>query len=144
GAPNYVIADNYFQGAFGGSFLNPQFLIAAAAPLWPGGADKSGVTAGCATGQANCDLHSVVDANGMPKGSDLYKPTTANVVDNPLTTKETGDYAVNTIQPRSQPFSPGTTPGKQLPPLKTPTIGDRLSAKGIDWAWYSGGWDNAA
>jgi len=24
-----------------------------------------------------------------------------------------------------------------------PTIGDRLTAKGIDWAWYSGGWDDA-
>ena len=27
--PNYVIADNFFQAAFGGSFLNHQFLIAA-------------------------------------------------------------------------------------------------------------------
>jgi acid phosphatase len=144
GAPNYVIADNFFQGAFGGSFLNHQVLIAAAAPQWPGGADTSGVTTGCGSGQANCDLHSVVDANGMPKGYDLYKPTIANVVDGALTTKEIGDYAVNTIQPTSQPFSPGTAPGRQLPPLKTPTIGDRLSAKGIDWAWYSGGWDNAA
>jgi len=77
GAPNYVIADNFFQGAFGGSFLNHQFLIAAAAPQWPGGADKSGATTGCGSGQANCDLHSVVDTNGMPKGYDLYKPTIA-------------------------------------------------------------------
>ena len=143
-APNHVITDNFFQGAFGGSFLNHQFLIAAAAPQWPGGADKSGVTTGCATGQANCDLHSVVDANGMPKGYDLYKPTRADVVDGALTTKDDGGFAVNTIQPTSQPFSPGTAPGRQLPPLKTPTIGDRLSAKDVDWAWYSGGWDNAA
>jgi phospholipase C len=34
GAPNYVIADNFFQGAFGGSFLNHQYLIAAQAPQW--------------------------------------------------------------------------------------------------------------
>ena len=27
---DYVIADNFFQGAFGGSFLNHQWLIAAA------------------------------------------------------------------------------------------------------------------
>ena len=32
GAPNYVIADHFFQAAFGGSFLNHQYLIAAAAP----------------------------------------------------------------------------------------------------------------
>jgi phospholipase C len=31
-----------------------------------------------------------------------------------------------------------------LPPLTNPTIGDRLSAKGVDWAWYAGGWDDAA
>jgi phospholipase C len=24
-----------------------------------------------------------------------------------------------------------------------PTIGDRLTAKGLDWAWYSGGWNAA-
>ena len=34
--PNYAIADNFFQGAFGGSFLNHQWLIAAASPTWPG------------------------------------------------------------------------------------------------------------
>ena len=31
GAPNYVVADRFFQGAFGGSFLNHQYLIAARA-----------------------------------------------------------------------------------------------------------------
>src|SRR6266568_5167567 len=31
GAPNYVIADDFFQGAFGGSFLSHQYLIAAQA-----------------------------------------------------------------------------------------------------------------
>ena len=175
-APNYAIEDDFFQGAFGGSFLNHQFLVAAQAPLWPGGADGSGVQTGCATGQANCDLHSIVDANGepMPTGYDLYKPTTTagavtgspKAADTQLTQKGTdatgtscavpagaatppagttcGDYAVNTIQPMSQPYSPGTAVGKRLPPLKTPTIGDRLSAKGVSWAWYSGGWDNAA
>src|SRR5256885_13310926 len=24
-----------------------------------------------------------------------------------------------------------------------PTIGDRLSEKGVSWAWYSGGWNDA-
>src|SRR5439155_11130592 len=30
-----------------------------------------------------------------------------------------------------------------LPPQTAKTIGDTLSAKGIDWAWYSGGWNQA-
>src|SRR5947209_4481589 len=34
GAPKYVIADRFFQAAFGGSFLNHQYLIAAQAPQW--------------------------------------------------------------------------------------------------------------
>ena len=36
GAPNYVIADSFFQSAFGGSFLNHQFLVAAAPPPFAG------------------------------------------------------------------------------------------------------------
>src|SRR6201990_2516137 len=36
GAPNYVIADSFFQAAFGGSFLNHQYLIAGAAPQFVG------------------------------------------------------------------------------------------------------------
>ena len=31
--PKYVVADNFFQAAFGGSFLNHQWLIAARSPL---------------------------------------------------------------------------------------------------------------
>src|SRR5207302_11344859 len=31
--PHYAILDNFFPGAFGGSFLNHQYLVAAAAPL---------------------------------------------------------------------------------------------------------------
>jgi len=49
--PDYAISDNYFQGAFGGSFLNHQWLIAAATPVWP----KASVVN---DGSAN-DLHSV-------------------------------------------------------------------------------------
>ena len=30
-----------------------------------------------------------------------------------------------------------------LPPQTGTTIGDELSAKGVSWAWYSGGWSNA-
>src|SRR4051794_1051470 len=132
GHPSYAIADRFFQAAFGGSFLNHQWLIAAASPTFPG---------------APADLHSLVDDNGFPTTYPLYKPTRA-VRDSALTVAcdsphpaglACGDFAVNTIQPPFQPFGSGT----QLPAQKAPTIGDRLSARGVDWAWYSGGWSNA-
>ena len=40
-----------------------------------------------------------------------------------------------------------TAGGITLPAISDkdyPNIGDRLSGKGIDWNWYSGGWDDAA
>jgi acid phosphatase len=152
GAPNYLIADNFFQGSFGGSFLNHQWLIAAAAPQWPGA-----VADGSAT-----DLHSVIGADGSPGNYPLHPST--GLKDGALTQAANadgsclvpagaptppagtvcGDYAVNTIQPTYQPFAPGTADARKLPPVTSPTIGDRLSGAGVDWAWYSGGWDNAA
>ncbi|HKF69924.1 MAG TPA: alkaline phosphatase family protein, partial [Vicinamibacterales bacterium] len=140
GHPRYAIADNFFQAAFGGSFLNHQWLVAAASPVFAG-APQSGAD----------DLHSVVDANGFPNNSyPLYHPATA-VKDSQLTVKcpssvaglACGDFAVNTTQPLFQPFMPGTAMTRRLPALSTPTIGDRLNAAGVDWAWYSGGWSNA-
>lgn len=163
GAPRHLVADRFFQAAFGGSFLNHQWLIAARTPEWVG-ADRSGTQEGCTTGPARCDLHSAVDANGMPGATPLYQPSTP-VKDNPLTVAgdgqggcrpsyagavtppagtACGDFVVNTIQPAFQPYAPGTPPGRRLPPLTTPTIGDRLSAAGVSWAWYGGGWANAA
>jgi phospholipase C len=52
-----------------------------------------------------------------------------------------GDYAVNTIQPLTQPTS--SNPIK-LPAQTGKTIGDELTVAGVSWAWYSGGWSNAA
>jgi phospholipase C len=122
-AQRYTLADNYFQGAFGGSFLNHQWLIAARTPLFAGAASDGGA----------CDIHSVVDSNGMPTaGHDLA-----------LTTLADGDWAVNTIQPFNPPYAANTPACRRLPPLNAPTIGDRLTNAGIGWAWYSGGWDDA-
>jgi len=140
GHPHYVIADRFFQSAFGGSFLNHQWLIAARSPEWVG-ALKDG---------SSNDLHSIIDSNGMPNNYPLYTAT-GLVQDTQLTVKcpsplpglACGDYAVNTTQPTYQPYSPGTAVAKRLPPLSTPTIGDKLSHAHIDWAWYSGGWSNA-
>src|SRR5947208_12875315 len=131
GHPHYAIADDFFQSAFGGSFLNHQWLIAAATPLWPGAAASN---------------HSIVDSNGMPTSYPLYHAT-GPVLDRALTQLcpsavpglACGDYAVNTIQPAYQPFKRSP----QLPPQTGTTIGDELSAAGVSWAWYSGGWSNA-
>ncbi len=129
--PHYAIADDFFQSAFGGSFLNHQWLIAAATPTWPG---------------APVSNHSIIDANGMPNNYPLYHATGA-VLDRQVTqlcpsavaNRACGDYAVNTIQPAYQPFKGSP----QLPPQTGTTIGDELSAAGVSWAWYSGGWSNA-
>ena len=135
------ISDRFFQAAFGGSFLNHQWLVAAASPVFQNARND---------GSAD-DLHSLVDGNGMPTSYPLYTATGA-VKDAALTVPCTsphpaglacGDYAVNTIQPFYQPYAPGTAEARRLPPQTHATIGDRLSAKGVDWAWYSGGWSNA-
>src|SRR6185312_13645643 len=39
-ARRYTLCDNFFMGAFGGSFLNHQYLVAAQPPFYPG-ADKT-------------------------------------------------------------------------------------------------------
>jgi phospholipase C len=141
-APAYAIADNFFQGAFGGSFLNHQVLIAAQPPVFTN-ADQSG---------GSNDLHSIVDSNGMPTSYPLYTAT-GPVKDGALTEKcsqpgippgtACGDWAVNTIQPFYQPYAPGTAVARRLPPQTGTTIGDELSQAGVSWAWYSGGWSNA-
>ena len=135
-APNYVVLDQFFQAAFGGSFLNHQYLVAAAAPTFAAGS------------------HSVLDANGFPNATyPLY--TTTGVTDGadtqacglPTTIAglACGDFAVNTVQPPFQPTSPfGAKMDTLVDDTTTPlTIGDRLTDAKVSWAWYTGGWDNA-
>jgi phospholipase C len=147
GHPQYAIADNFFQASFGGSFLNHQWLVAASNPVWPNALNDGSTD----------DLHSVVDENGMPTSYPLYVSPGTGLKDTALTVSCNppagvpaapagvlcGDYAVNTIQPPYQPYAPGTPESRRLPPQTAPTIGDRLSGAGVDWAWYSGGWSNA-
>src|SRR3954467_11954733 len=121
GAPNYVIADHFFQAAFGGSFLNHQYLVAARAPIDTDPTQLSGAG----------DLHSVVDANGFPTTYPQYTPTTPGVHDRQLTQAcgptanpavKCGDYAVNTMQPANAPRGGGAV----LPLVDSstyPTIG---------------------
>lgn len=113
-AQEYVLCDNFFHAAFGGSFLNHVWLIAARTPFWPA---------------APADLRAQLDGSGvMVKDGDAtpdgYVVNTA--------------YTVNTPHPARI-----TDPKHLLPNLTFPTIGDRLSEKGISWAWYSGGWNDA-
>jgi len=168
GHPDYAIADRFFQAAFGGSFLNHQWLIAARTPQWPN-ADNSGTIS-----HPGDDLHSVVDANAMPTTyakDDKSHPTL--LYESPLTDAEKilydgpltascdpkqagsdtrpspppgtpcGDFAVNTINPPQQPTHGKKRAELPLIPRTTPTIGGRMSAAGIGWAWYSEGWSNA-
>ena len=113
-AKEFTLADNFFQAAFGGSFLNHFWLVSASSPAW-----------------ANPPADKVItlDAHGMLVKDGIVTPD---------------GYAVNTAYSVYQPH-PATEkdPKKLLPPQTMPTIGDRLSEKGISWAWYSGGWDEA-
>jgi acid phosphatase len=63
-------------------------------------------------------------------------------------------YAVNTMQPPYQPSSNApastdstrlfatTTSATTLPPQTATNIGDLLTAKGVNWAWYAGAWNS--
>ncbi len=145
-AQRYVLADNFFMGAFGGSFLNHFFLACACAPRYPD-ADKSPAKA----------LISAVAPDGVSLQLAPDAPKSALeripkfVYDGALTPDF---YAVNTMQPPYQPSGVKPAPGGDpayadpakpsvLPPQTAPTIGDLLSAKGVSWAWYAGAWDIA-
>ena len=140
GAPRYVLADHFFQAAFGGSFLNHQWLIAARSPL-----DSSHGALGA--------KNSVLDANGMVTTYPLYQPTSP-VVDGQLTSKcadpavqdpanACGDFAINTVQPSSPPASAHGAKIALIDDAQYPNIGDRMTDAETSWNWYSGGWDDA-
>ena len=122
-AQQFTMCDRFFHSAYGGSFLNHQWLIAASAPPWTA---------------------------PIPAGwTSSYDPVTKTLADNQLTSD--GKFGVNTIQPLLAPFSPGTPTTKRLlinnsnpnMPGYTPNIGNRLDDAHIDWRWYSGGWNDA-
>lgn len=145
-AANYTLCDNFFQGAFGGSFLNHQYLVSAQPPIYhdvhnsPG---KALVATLMSDDPADPRLKPLADSpesalQGIPKfGPSQITPD---------------GYAVNTMQPSywpsatRDPVNPDLAIADKpntLPPQTHTHIGDLLSAKGIDWAWYAGGWQFA-
>ena len=145
-AKKYVLADNFFQGVFGGSFLNHFALICACIPVYPH-ADTSPAKG----------LIAAVDPDGVSLTLAPDSPKSAldgvpKFVNNGQISPDF--YAVNTMQPPYQPsnnkpaadgdprFADPNLPNT-LPPQHDMTIGDLLSQKGIGWAWYAGAWQDA-
>ena len=140
-AKKYTLADNFFMGAFGGSFLNHFWLISASTPIYP---------------DAPATLKSSVETNGVKLNLAENSPVSAMsgkavyVADQAVTPD---GYAVNTLQPSYQPsgIPPAAGGNSQLadltknplPPQDFKTIGDVLSAKGVSWIWYAGAWNEA-
>jgi acid phosphatase len=158
-AKEFVLADNFFQGAFGGSFLNHQYLICACAPEYPN-ADVAAAKPSIAildTDAAGHFLPRLKQAKDAKRSALDEPPRFANS-GNVAPADYFGDgkfYAVNTMQPAYQPS--GNKPAAAdadylyadpnnattLPPQTAATIGDALDAKQVNWIWYSGAWDAA-
>ncbi len=150
-AKEYTLADNFFQGAFGGSYLNHQWLICACTPDFA---------------SAPQNMRVRLDAAGKLQKRDTSPSANVGAVQifsDGLGGQVTPDgHSVNTSQPPYQPS--GIVPavggprthadpkggkigsislGEPVPPQTAKTVGDTLSAKAVSWAWYSGGWNAA-
>ena len=151
-AQQYVLADNFFEGAYGGSFLNHQYLICACAPSVPGSYITSNNPSVNVLGTANSKGVPQLMTTATSPASALTGPPgfmTGNIA--PLDYFGTGDgyRAVNTMQPAYQPSgnfpAAGATdlryadPGAAttVPPQTQMTIGDLLNGKSIGWTWYA-------
>jgi acid phosphatase len=151
-ASEFVLCDNFFQGAFGGSFMNHQYLIAATPPVYPN-ADSSISKFQIATtvsGQPDDPNLKPLDASpksamdGVPKfGPSALTPPQANPHGGTLS------YGVNTMMP---PYAPTPYPvgangtvdftkdsnAMAMVPQTHEHIGDKLDKRRVDWAWYAG------
>jgi phospholipase C len=139
-AKEYVLLDQFFQAAFGGSNLNHFFLACACSPSFADAPEQ---------------MRAVLDENGRLA---LAASSPKSALAGPPKWKQDGSvspdgYVVNTVQPSYQPSGiPPAINGDSrmadatrhpLPPLSIPTLGDRLTEKGVDWAWYAQGWSAA-
>jgi acid phosphatase len=158
-AQEFVLADNFFQGAFGGSFLNHQYLICACAPEYPN-ADTAAAKPAIAALEQDSRGRWLprLKTAAIPAPSALDKPPTFALSGEIAPLNYFGDgkfYAVNTMQPPYQPSrnKPAASDSSfayadpnnptTLPPQTRTTIGDLLEAKRIGWSWYAGAWKAA-
>ena len=142
-AREFVLCDNFFQGAFGGSYLNHQYLISAAVPFYPN----------ASTSVAESQIASLQgdDPTGTrlkPLDKSPASAMTGAPQFGPSTLTPDG-FAVNTMAP---PYWPTWIRDPEHPDYSKPDlpsvlvpqthehIGDKLSKKNIDWAWYAGAW----
>ncbi|MCA6218534.1 acid phosphatase [Ideonella sp. B7] len=159
-AQQYTLADNFFQGAFGGSFLNHQYLICACAPEYPN-ADTATAAPSIAVldkdSSGNYTHNLSVAASSASSAMD-GKPSFV-LSGNITPANYFGDgkfYAINTMQPPYQPSgnAPADVSGNNalyantaksttLPAQTATHIGDLLTAKGVSWKWYAGAWTSA-
>jgi phospholipase C len=135
-AQRYVLADNFFQAAFGGSYLNHQFLICACAPIipdngatppqpfnpWTGQVTKYNADGVTAAPDSTAPAPSVLRDDGhslQPKdGASALKAPPSFVNDSVITPFVTINgaghfYSVNTSQ---APFPPSVNAVKSDPP----------------------------
>ena len=138
-AQEYTLADHFFMGVFGGSFMNHIYLACACVAVDPGAPDSI---------KAQLDAQGNLKKKPGSPESALAGPV--QVLDGRSTPD---NYLVNTSQAPYQPSGIPPAPNGDLnysdtakhpaPPQTQKTIGDTLSAKGISWVYYSGGWDQA-
>jgi phospholipase C len=151
-AQQYTMDDNFFHAAFGGSFLNHQFLVAAAAPVYPNAAtlDPKGIATLDSTGQLllNASGKIVHDGNITPIGGTAFGdpsggPFTQNYAVNTIfSTNLAPDFIGNNTSASLLPSQNDSNPSDPNRPY-IPTIGDTLDAANVSWKYYAGGWDAA-
>jgi phospholipase C len=103
-ARQYALCDNFFHAAFGGSFLNHFWFIAARTPVFP---------------SAPAAIVAQLDGQGQLVPDGAVTPD---------------GYAVNTLFTVNRPHPSNVPADRLVPNQTFPTIGDRLSAKKIGWA----------
>lgn len=142
-AKDFVLCDNFFQGAFGGSFLNHHYLISATAPRYPE----------ANTSVAKDQIATLMSDDPADTRLKPLEKSPASAMDGPPqfgpSALTPDGYAVNTMAP---PYWPTWLRDPEHPELSKPDlpnvlvpqshehIGDKLSKKGVDWAWYAGAW----
>jgi phospholipase C len=133
-AQQYAIADNFYHSAYGGSYLNHQWLICACTPKWNQALPTSTTTALSSWDPATKSLNDGFLTN-VPIASPAQLPAGTG---GPV-------YTINTMYSVNAPHPAKAKPDQLGNGFTDKTIGDSLSdaSPSISWKWYSGGWDNA-